>query len=384
MGAAADVSCSVCIPTYRRAHELRVCLDALSRQIVPPREIVVSDAGGDDETRAVLEAFSIGHPWTLRHCRTDRTGLPWQRWWAFLHSTGSLILFLDDDVRLAPDAVARLIETYRRVPDIAGAGFAIAYDDYVVDSRPSHASSPASSSPPSRPSQPSQSPSPLPSGSSSLRERWLGISGARPGSITPGGISIELPLRDCAKRGNAGRGVEGVCDDGRDGVGGGEDELEDVDWLSGGAMSYRREVLAATGPLDRLFALYDEHIGKAEDSLLSSRARRFGPLVIIPGIYARHPALAHATRTESPQDGYHKGLLETWGRAHVLRWLARDPATAFRAWTRVASLELARALRAAARHPIAAARWSRIAGGLVGIQRTVRHWRHIPPHPTLP
>lgn len=348
------MTCSVCIPTYRRASELRVCLDALARQAVPPNEIVVSDAGGDAETRAVLDSFGHGrgYPWTLRHCRTDRTGLPWQRWWAFLHSTGALILFLDDDVRLAPDAVGRLMEAYRCLPDIAGAGFAIAYGDEADRAAQADADIAAAAA-----------------AAGTLRERWLGTVGARPGSITPGGISIELPLRACSGADDGNRGVD--------------DAFEEVDWLSGGAMSYRREVLAATGPLDHLFALYDERIGKAEDSLLSSRARRFGRLVMIPGIYARHPPLDRATRTESPQDGYHKGLLETWGRAHVLRWLARDPSSAFHAWTRVASLELARALRAAAQHPIAPARWSRIAGGLVGIQRTVRHWRDIPPQPTL-
>jgi GT2 family glycosyltransferase len=346
------VTCSVCIPTYRRPSELLACLAALERQRTLPEEIIVSDAGGDSETRAVLDAFRHARAWTLRHCRTDRTGLPWQRWWAFQHSTGSLILFLDDDVRLTPDAVTRLVATYERTPDIAGAGFAIAYDGCGVGFRHS----------------------------SRLRERWLGISGARPGTITPGGISIELPLKERPRRDgastHAGQGSE--VDDVNE-----AEEVEEVEWLSGGAMSYRREVLEATGPLDRLFALYDERIGKAEDSLLSSRARRYGRLVMIPGIYARHPALEQATRTESPQDGFHKGLLETWGRAHVLRWLARDSGAAFRAWLRVASLEMARALRAAARHPIASARWSRIAGGLVGIQRTVRRWRRIPAHPTL-
>jgi GT2 family glycosyltransferase len=343
--AATAMACGVCIPTYRRPAELLACLGALARQITPPHEIIVSDAGGDPETRAVLDAFRHGYAWTLRHCPTDRTGLPWQRWWAFKHSTCALILFLDDDVRLTPDAVARLVATYERAPDIAGAGFAIAYDGCGVGFRHS----------------------------SALRERWLGIAGARPGTITPGGISIELPLKErVARDGARGQGVDEAG------------EVEEVEWLSGGAMSYRRDVLEATGPLDRLFALYDERIGKAEDSLLSSRARRYGRLVMIPGVYARHPALEQATRTESPQDGFHKGLLETWGRAHVLRWLARDSRAAFHAWTRVASLEMARALRAAARHPIATARWSRIAGGLVGIQRTVRRWRRIPAHPTLP
>jgi len=323
------VTCSVCIPTYRRAKELAGCLGALASQATPPDEIVVSDAGGDHETRAVLASFSRGYQWSLRHCATERRGLPWQRWWAFQHSTGSIAFFIDDDVRLMPDAIAVLLNTYQRMPGIVGAGFAIAYDgsSLGVDT------------------------------SIGLRERWLGIAGARPGTVTPGGITIELPLKE------------------RDG------EIEEVEWLPGGAMSYRREVLEAVGPLDRLYDLYDAHIGRSEDSLLSTRVRCHGPLVMIPGVYATHPALEHATRTESPQDGYQKGLLETWGRAHVLRWLARDAGAAFRAWLRAASLEIARAVKAVLAQPVASSRWLRIAGGIVGIQRTIRRWRAIPAHP---
>ncbi len=133
------VTCSVCIPTYRRPTELTACLGALTRQVTPPDEVIISDAGGDEETHRVIgryrEAVRGGPPWRVRHCRTTRTGLPWQRWWAFRHATGSIALFIDDDVRPEPEAVARLLETYRRLPDIAGAAFAIAYDGDIVHRR---------------------------------------------------------------------------------------------------------------------------------------------------------------------------------------------------------------------------------------------------------
>lgn len=375
------MTCSVCIPTYRRPTELTACLGALMRQVTPPDEVVISDAAGDDETRVVIDRYREGvrggPPWAVRHCHTVRTGLPWQRWWAFRHATGSIALFIDDDVRLEPEAVARLMATYRRLPDIAGAGFAIAYDDAGIGG---------------------------PAASSRLRERWLGIAGARPGSITAGGISIELPLRaavrhkaderhvdESAGRGRAAAASAGTnadtdtdTDSDADADTAADAGVEEVDWLSGGAMSYRREALEATGPLERLFDLYDQRIGKAEDSLLSLCVRRYGRLVMIPGLYARHPALVVATRTESPQDGFDKGLLETWGRAHVLRWLARTPADAFRAWMRVASLELARAGREALRHPAAASHWQRLGGGAVGIARTLRRWPGIPAQPNCP
>jgi GT2 family glycosyltransferase len=332
-----SVSCSVCIPTYRRPRELAMCLDALARQTEPPNEIVVSDAGGDAETPHVVRACGgEGRPWTVRHCPTPRSGLPWQRWWAYQHSHGtaeSLVFFLDDDVRLAPDALASIRAAYLRQPDLAGVGFAITFGSGRASSASDiHTLTPAPT----------------------LRERWLGITGARPGTITAGGLTIIQPAP------------------------GFDRQAIDVDWLSGGAMSFRRSVLDAIGPLDRLYELYDERIGVAEDSILCSRARRHGRLLLIVGPYAWHPPIEHATRTESPTDGYLKGLLETWGRAHVVRWLATDRRASGRAWARLASLELARAAKAAVRHPLAASRWQRIAGDLVGIQRTIRRWDRIP------
>jgi len=331
------MTCSVCIATYKRPKELAACLDALIRQTELPDEIIVSDAGGDRETRDVVEASRRRQESLIRHCPTERTALPWQRWWAFQHGCGSIAVFLDDDVRLMPEALAVLGSASRQAPDIVGVGFPITYDEHRPDRAPQERQEP-------------QEPA-------TIRERWLGIAGARPGSITAGGITVDLPMTN------------------------GHVEAMDVEWLSGGAMSFRRDVLESIGPLDALFALYDARIGKAEDAILSSRARRHGRLLVIAGPYARHPALAIATRTANPQDGYHKGLLETWGRAHVLRWLADDPACASQAWRRIASLEVARALAAALRHPAASPRWHRLLGDIIGIGRTIRHWDHIPIQP---
>jgi GT2 family glycosyltransferase len=312
-----------------RPDALQRCLAALARQTEPPDEVVVSDAGLDPKTSQVTESFRPARAWSVRYCPTDRAALPWQRWWGFLNSRCSIVVFVDDDVQLMPEAIALLRQTYREDPTIAGAGFAISYGDCEA----------ATAATPT------------------LREQWLGIAGERPGTISRGGITVDLPMPDdrCGRL--------------------------DVEWLSGGAMSFRRDVLTAIGPQDRLFELYDAHIGKAEDAILSSRARQHGRLMLIAGRHARHPPFDQATRTANPQDGYLKGLLETWGRAHVLRWLGRNPSTAFRTWLRLASLELLRAGRAILQQPSAGSRWLRIIGALVGIQRALLRWNRIPGSP---
>ncbi len=163
-------SASVCIATYKRPLELAACLDALMRQTEPPDDIIISDAGGDAETREVIDAYRRRQEALVVHCPTPRAALPWQRWWAFEHCAGTFVLFLDDDIRLAPRALSLLRKAYQRRPNIAGAGFSITYDgaDEVNRSQPTD----------------------------TLRTRWLGIGGARPGSVTPGGITIDLPTID--------------------------------------------------------------------------------------------------------------------------------------------------------------------------------------------
>jgi GT2 family glycosyltransferase len=435
---------SVCIATCRRPEQLTLCLDALLCQTEPPDEIIISDAGGDAETRAVIETFRRRQETLIVHCPTPRTALPWQRWWAFEHCSGSgaFALFLDDDIRLSAQALALLRQAYRAAPDIAGAGFTITYDapDHAATARAAAAGAAAAGAAGAGAAgagaAAAAAESATASSNGTLRTRWLGITSARPGSITPGGITVDLPTADAAHATTRGSGADAL------------DAIE-VDWLSGGAMSFRREVLTTIGPLAGLFELYDARIGKAEDAILSSHARRHGRLLLIAGTHAAHPALDIATRTANPQDGFRKGLLETWGRAHTLRWLAdanasanatanhpahaeasapanapadahepthaaararanapvgaSEPAAASaaahaahaapavraalavhaapaahakRAWRRVASLEVARACKSFD--------VPRLAGDAVGIQRTLRGWHRIPARPDLP
>ena len=109
-----DQAISVCIATHEREELLAGTLESLGRQAQSPAEVVVSDSSVGDAVRAVVEGFSSRHPEIrVRHARSDRKSLPWQRWWAFSHSSGSIVLFLDDDVRLDPQALKVLFGAYR-------------------------------------------------------------------------------------------------------------------------------------------------------------------------------------------------------------------------------------------------------------------------------
>jgi len=156
--------------------------------------------------------------------------------------------------------------------------------------------------------------------------------------------------------------------------------LIEVSRLSGGRMSFRRDVLAKVGHLDRLVDLYVRGVGRGEDTVLSYYAGRFGKLFLLtdpPTIHARDD---RATRTAFATKGFKMGLAETWGRAHTMLWMSTDKTVYRRQWLRVSTLEIFRAIWwGVLREPFFAASWSRLAGGICGFFITLWKWNTIPP-----
>jgi glycosyltransferase involved in cell wall biosynthesis len=322
---------SVCVSTHERPHLLRRALEALADQTRPADEIVVSDSSILKETEQVIREFLAVHPGlNVQYVRSGRNALPWNRWVGFLHSVGDVVLFLDDDIRLAPSALSALEQEYQRLQDLpdgppAGIGFQITGDNG---------------------DQPMRNPA-------EFRERWLGTSGQKSGTMTLGG----LPVSSAGL--SSGTSVS-------------------VDHLSGGAMSYRREALAHVGFLEGLAELYDAGIGRAEDTVLSTYARRQGNLYLITRPFALHPVDGMGQNAPYATGGWRMGLSQTWGRAHTLRWTASDWSAYKRMLLRVISLELLRCLVWIARRPWRWSAWQRMWGAFYGIAETIIRWRRIP------
>jgi GT2 family glycosyltransferase len=326
---------SICIATHERPTQLQTTLEALALQIPGPDEIVISDSSLSARGRLVVEAFQEAHSnLVVKYTPSLRHALPWQRWWAFQHSTGDTILFLDDDVRLLPGSIGELLRTYHELEigdsrsPIAGIGFVERADGAVAPVRKT----------------------------TSLRERWLRIASYPYGVITPGGLTVSLPPAGTA-------------------------EVVEVEWLWGGAMSYPRSILEQIGLLDRLVDLYEAGLGKGEDSVLGAQARKFGKLYVI----AKPAAIHLPTRSDIPranaQQGWRRGLWGSWGRAQTMRWMASNPVAYRREWLRVAALELARSLINLMRTPWRIDSWTRLAGTLYGTGRSLYCWRAIPQQP---
>jgi glycosyltransferase involved in cell wall biosynthesis len=104
---------SVVIPARNEAANLPHLLESLRGQTLPPAEIVVVDDGSGDGTGEI--AARLGAK-VIRHDELPPgwTGKNWALWDGFLHTTGEIVVFLDADVRLAPQGLEALASARER------------------------------------------------------------------------------------------------------------------------------------------------------------------------------------------------------------------------------------------------------------------------------
>lgn len=103
----------IVVPARNEEDVLPALLDDLARQTLAPRRVVVVDDGSEDGTAAVAARPGV----ELR--RAPATPPGWNpKSWALHHglaeATEPIVVFLDADVRLAPDAVASVLSALAR------------------------------------------------------------------------------------------------------------------------------------------------------------------------------------------------------------------------------------------------------------------------------
>lgn len=110
---ATDVTIVVC--TRNRGRQLRMCLDAIVGAIDNqnrPVEVVLVDNGSTDDTGEVARNWAAAARFPVHVVFEPRPGLSIARNTALRHARGRIIVFTDDDCRLAPDYLPRLFHHY--------------------------------------------------------------------------------------------------------------------------------------------------------------------------------------------------------------------------------------------------------------------------------
>lgn len=106
--AAADTIVSVIIPARNEAINLPILLASLLRQTRPPDEIIVADDDSTDQTAAIATSFGA-RVLSLTDKPAGWLGKSWACQQGAKIARGSMLLFLDADVELDNEAVARLL-----------------------------------------------------------------------------------------------------------------------------------------------------------------------------------------------------------------------------------------------------------------------------------
>lgn len=105
-------ACSVVIPTWRRADQLREVLDSLSRQTSSDFEVIVVSDGEDAPTRALAQNYVSPFPLTW-HFHESNLGQSSARNTGARHAAGAIVLFLDDDTLANPTLIDKHLAHHR-------------------------------------------------------------------------------------------------------------------------------------------------------------------------------------------------------------------------------------------------------------------------------
>lgn len=117
-----DLQISVVTPTLRRPDEVVGMLENLSQQTFLPHEVILVDGAPPEENETETRVASISKqcPFKIRYIRLGG-GTAIQRNAGIDVATGSLISFIDDDIRLEPDFFEQMIIGFEKdVSDTVG------------------------------------------------------------------------------------------------------------------------------------------------------------------------------------------------------------------------------------------------------------------------
>lgn len=133
-----DPQITIAICTYNRASYLKDTLDDLAEQNLKPEqfEILVINNNSTDGTETVCEIFAKTHPnHQFRSVMEEKQGLSYARNRAAREAQTSVILYIDDDVKLPRHFVYTAIEYAKNRPSTmcAGGRIQVSFDDASPD-----------------------------------------------------------------------------------------------------------------------------------------------------------------------------------------------------------------------------------------------------------
>jgi glycosyltransferase involved in cell wall biosynthesis len=110
------VDLSVIVATFNRARDLDATLESLSRLATDRSwELLIVDNNSTDDTRAVVESWTLRFPVPLRYMVETRQGRSPALNAGIAASRGDILVTTDDDVRVEPDWLDRVADAMGRL-----------------------------------------------------------------------------------------------------------------------------------------------------------------------------------------------------------------------------------------------------------------------------
>jgi glycosyltransferase involved in cell wall biosynthesis len=337
----------ICIPTFKRAHLLKLLLEDLARQGCRAETLILVDGdSGSNEVTQIMERMTRQASPTVRYVASSHANLAYQRylgWKVAQQAKAEILLYLDDDLRLEQgDAVAELV-----APLAGNAGSVVGCTARIIfpeDREGQYGNALAD-----RAAQAKAKPS--------LLVHWFGnCRKVMPGSLSPSG-------HRCSPEPSPSGQTR-------------------VQWLRGGVMACRMDALSESCFSHDLFALAELGYGHGEDTLLSLRLAARGELAFVHSATFLHPCAdapkAYTTRARKMGFGvaYSRRLLND-----NYRWpetpRISDRIALIKSYSGTALLQWVRALRTPKAHRFAYA-WGYTVGAVKGIISPPRASRLTP------
>lgn len=217
---------TVIIPTYNRPEELTNCIESILNQSIKPNEIIVVDDGDLSELPLKDRCIHFGIHYI--YFRKNVRGLTASKNAGVRLATGDVILFLDDDTVLFPDYIEQILNTYSLESErpIMGVGGLIANTKLLT----------------------------FPRRLRRIFNLMFLMAGIEEGKVLPSGFSTDIGTTEFPIK-----------------------KTSPVDFLQGGASSFRKEIFA-----DFVFSERYERYGMGEDKDFAYRVSRKHKLVINP------------------------------------------------------------------------------------------------------
>src|SRR2546428_1201034 len=105
---------SAVIPAYQASRVLPACLDALASSRLQPDEVLVVDDGPSTDATAAIARSRGARVLSM----TRQLGPGGARNAGVAAVSGEIVVFIDSDVCVRPDAVGHLVEFLREHPDV--------------------------------------------------------------------------------------------------------------------------------------------------------------------------------------------------------------------------------------------------------------------------